>query len=147
MARPAGTTTGSASRANKKGAKCPDTVKESLADHIAQVLTGKKKLTPTPEHLDLEAKIKKAWAEGYRGFEKKEFKERDALFQRPLLKVEIGGYGPVTGGGDEDGKDEGGKGEIKRKYYGPGRVLIDRLSDLAAAEGYTVSVGSVGRVE
>jgi hypothetical protein len=107
-----------------------------LADHMAQVLTGKKKLAPTPEHLDLEAKIKKAWAEGYRGVEKREFRERDELFGRPVLKVEIGGYGVGVKEIDKDGKCV-----IKRRYYGPGRVLVDRLDELAAAEGYTVSVG------
>jgi len=84
-----------------------------LADHMAQVLTGKKKLAPTPEFLDSEAKIKKAWAEGWRGVEKREFREREDLFLRSVLKVAICG----------DRHDS---------------VLVDRLDELAAAEGYTV---------
>lgn len=124
VAHPAGTTAPIKETAapNHKGA---DATRNDLADHMAQVLTGKKKLAPTPEHLDLEAKIKKAWAEGWRGFEKRDVKERDELFERPILRVEIGGYGA------------GKKGE--RRYYGPGRVLIDRLDELAAVEGYAVS--------
>lgn len=118
--------------------RCPDAVREDLADHMAQVLTGKKKLAPTPEHLDLEAKIKKAWAEGWRGHESKAVKARDELFGEPLLKVEIGGYGAEEK--DADGNVvKGADGKVKRKYYGPGRVLVDRLDELAAAEGYTVS--------
>lgn len=130
-ARPAGTSAPAKNKnsANSTPAPAPNSSSappvSDLADHMAQVLTGKKKLAPTPEHLDLEAKIKKAWAEGWRGFEKRDVKERDELFERPILKVEIGGYGV------------GKKGE--RKYYGPGRVLIDRLDELAAVEGFTVS--------
>jgi len=125
VAHPAGTTAPTQKAGLVNSNSTPSTPVTDLADHLAQVLTGKKKLAPTPEFLDSEAKLKKAWAEGYRGFEKKEFRAWNELFGRPVLKVEIGGYGVSK------------KGE--RSYYGPGRVVVDRLDELAAVEGYTVS--------
>lgn len=121
VAHPAGTTapTQKADSANSNSTPSP------LADHLAQVLTGKKKLAPTPEFLDLEAKVKKAWAEGWRGFEKKEFRERDELFGEPLLKVVVKGH--VMGHGQN------------ARTVSAGEILIDRLDEMAGLEGVTVS--------
>lgn len=143
VAHPSGTTTNTDANTKEVTGKSrvktsPDEVRSELADQMAAVLTGKKKLAPTPEALDKEAKVRRAWKEGYRGFEPREIKSQEERFAGPLLIVKIGGFGV----GVEDGK-----GGIKRRYYGPGEVLIDRLDELCGYEGVTITaVPDAGRV-